>query len=89
MTTYVINYDLITPGKNYEELYKAIKSYGIWAHPLESCWLICTSSTSEEVYKKLSVYLDSNDKILIIKSGIVGMWKGLPQVITDWLKKNL
>lgn len=42
MTLYNIDYDLRNPGRNYEPLYDAIKSYGQWAHPLDSMWIIET-----------------------------------------------
>ena len=35
MTSMIIEYDLCSPGRNYDELYKAIKAYGTWAHITE------------------------------------------------------
>ena len=36
MAIYIVSYDLRAPGRNYEPLYKALKSTGTYAHPLES-----------------------------------------------------
>lgn len=89
MSTYIINYDLIAPGKNYDKLYDALKSYGTWAHVLESCWLIKSTSSATEVRDNLSKYIDSNDKLLVTKSGSVGAWKGLKETQSKWLKNNM
>lgn len=40
---YAINYDLKRPSQNYEALYEAIKSCGVWWHHLGSTWLVDTS----------------------------------------------
>lgn len=40
MTSMIIEYDLRSPGRNYDDLYRAIKSYGAWAHITESTWFI-------------------------------------------------
>lgn len=85
----MINYDLITPGKNYDKLYDALKSFGTWAHVLESCWVIKSSSTATDVRNYLAKYLDNNDKLLVTKSSNVGAWKGLKDNQNQWLKNNL
>ena len=47
MTSMIIEYDLRSPGRNYDELYKAIKSYGVWAHITESTWFIKINTFSK------------------------------------------
>ena len=45
MTSMIIEYDLRSSGRNYDELYKTIKSYSTWAHVTESTWFIKTSES--------------------------------------------
>ena len=40
MTSMIIEYDLRSPGRNYDELYKEIRSYDVWARITESTWFI-------------------------------------------------
>ena len=59
MTSMIIEYDLCSPGRNYDELYKAIKAYGTWAHITESTWFIKTNNTCVEVRDNLLAHMDS------------------------------
>jgi hypothetical protein len=82
-----INYDLKKPGQNYEELYKAIKSCGVWWHHLGSTWLVDTSLTADGVWKRLSPHVDTNDFFLVI--GVTQDYSGwLPQSAWDWLNSR-
>lgn len=89
MATYIISYDLITPGKNYDALHEAIQSYGNWWHCLGSTWCIVTTRSSSEVRDHLSRYLDQNDRLLVVKAGGEGAWIGFDQRCSNWLMTNL
>ena len=65
MSSKIISYDLCAPGRNYDELYKAIKSYGTWAHITESTWFIKTDETCVQVRNKLMTHMDKNDRIFV------------------------
>lgn len=89
MKTYLISYDLITPGRDYADLYKKIKSYPKWAHPLESVWVLKTTKSAVEIRDDLKVELDSNDKLLVLKLEGEGAWRNLTDKLSAWLKENL
>lgn len=55
----IITYDLCSPGRNYDDLYKKIKAYGTWAHICESSWFISTSDSCVQVRDNLKSVLDS------------------------------
>ena len=38
--SYLISYDLNSPGKNYAQLYAAIQKLGSWWHCLDSTWIV-------------------------------------------------
>jgi len=89
MPVYEISYDLNSKGQNYDELIKLIKSFGNWAHPLDSTWWIETyNKDSEDIYNVLDQALDSNDHIFITK--ITSDYYGyLPDKFWKWLKERL
>lgn len=65
MTSKVIEYDLRAPGRNYDDLYAAIKSYSQWAHLTESTWFIKTAESCVQVRDKLMSVMDSNDRLFV------------------------
>ena len=82
-----INYDLKKPGRNYEELYTAIKSCGVWWHYLGSTWLLDTSLTAKQVWDRLSPHIDTNDRVLVI--GVTQDYEGwLTSEAWEWLNSR-
>lgn len=67
--TYLISYDLNSPGKNYDDLYEAIKnaSTGVWCKPLSSVYIIKSDYSTGTIYNRLKSCIDENDCILIIE----------------------
>lgn len=88
MTSMIIEYDLRSPGRNYDELYKAIKSYGVWAHITESTWFIKTSESCVQVRDKLLAHMDGNDRIFVAALTGVAAWNNV-LCDSEYLKKNL
>ena len=85
---YIIMYDLRAPGRNYEQLYQAIKSYGTWGKLTESSWAIVSDQTAENIRNFLLNFIDNNDRIMVIRSGQSAAWRNI-KANNDWLKKNL
>lgn len=89
MSTYIVAYDLQTPGQDYTNLYKHLRSYGTYSHAEESVWVIVTDRSATQVRDAATVYLDKNDKLLVVLSGGVGAWHGMSASTTEWLRKYL
>lgn len=90
MNTYLISYDLISPGQKYTELGKIIRSFPNWAKVLESTWIVKSPLTCKEVRDKLLAALDSNDKLLVISASAPAAWTtSIEDEVSNWLKKNL
>jgi len=89
MAVYLVNYDLIKPDRNYDDLIEAIKSYPAWCHALESCWMIKSNQKHSDIRNYLLHYIDSNDKLLVITVTAPAAWYGLSKNISDWIKNNL
>jgi hypothetical protein len=87
MACYIVPYDL-RKQRNYDELYEAIKSYGTWAHILESTWAVETTKSAVEVRDHLLEFIDSDDGLFVIKSGKEAAWQGVI-CKNDWLKEHL
>lgn len=85
---YCISYDLITPGRNYEELYQAIKSFSVWWHQTESVWFVKSSNDAATIRDYLMKSVDKNDKLFVIQ--VVKNWggKGFAKNEYKWLRDN-
>jgi len=89
MAKQLISYDLVQPGRDYAELFEAIKAIGLWWHCLESVWIVVTDLTSAQVRDRLTPHIDTNDKLAVFK--LAGDWatQGLDKDRNDWLRKNM
>ena len=88
MNTYLISYDLRKPGRNYQGLYDAIKSYGTWGKINDSTWIIKTSDSAVDIRDYLSIQIDYNDSLFIVKTAREAAWRNV-KAKTEWLKNNL
>ena len=86
---YAINYDLRTPGQQYDKLYDAIKSCGsTWWHYLGSTWLVDTSLNASQIWARIQPHCDTNDRILVI--GVTRDYSGwLPKDAWDWINQRI
>jgi hypothetical protein len=84
--TYIIGYDLVTPGQDYKKLFEAIKSYPGYYHMLDSTWLVQSSKTASEICNHLMQYIDRNDKLFVGGWTGEGAWYGLEEEGSKWLK---
>lgn len=89
MNTYIISYDLINPGQNYESLIKKIRSYHSWARLGGSAYIIASDEDVVTVRDKLLKVLDNNDKLFVGTIKAPAAWYGLTEEVSDWLKTNL
>ena len=92
MGVLLISYDLGSPedSDDYKELISKIKSYGGYAKPEYSLWLISTDKQTDTVRDELKQYMDSNDKLLVIRVTGVG-WASynLSSNVTQWMKDHI
>ena len=89
MATYAINYDLRKPVQNYEKLYEAIKTFPDWCRVTDSFWLVVSPYTASQIHTTLAVHFDANDKLVVTAARAPGAWNGLPDNVSEWLKRNL
>lgn len=87
MPCYIISYDL-RADRDYDELYEAIKSYGTWAHILESTWGVVTNKTATEIRDHLQKHMDADDGLFVVKSAGEAAWRNV-LCEDQWLKDKL
>ena len=85
---YLISYDLCQPGRNYENLYEALRRFSKWARLTESFWAVVSTATSTEIRDYLLRYIDDNDRIIVIQSGRNAAWNHVI-ASNEWCRINL
>lgn len=85
---YIVSYDLCQPTRDYESLYSILKSFPQWGKLTESTWAVITGYTAAAIRDKIRPYIDDNDRLIVIKSGLSAAWTN---VLADnvWVKENL
>lgn len=88
-SVYCISYDLRSPGRNYDDLITAIKSFGLWWHQTESVWFIVSDKDVVSIRDFLMNYIDRNDKLFVIEVNKPWAGTGFTNKEYEWLKDNL
>lgn len=76
MALYQVSYDL-RKIRDYHALYERIRSYGSYAHVLESSWIIRTNRSSAEITNHLAEMMDEDDGLLVVELTGEAGWRGL------------
>lgn len=87
MAIFIVSYDLRAPGRNYESLYKELKSVP-YAHALESFWLIETEGPATRVVDALAAHMDKNDGLAVIEFTPPADWalQGIGKPSIEWVQ---
>lgn len=88
MKLYIVTYDLVNPGRNYELLLKKIKEYGKWARLGGSSYLIVAEASAAQIRDNLKTSLDANDKLYVGLMGNAAAWIGLGDEVGNWIHAN-
>lgn len=88
MNCYIVTYDLCQPGRDYTNLYIALKGFHQWGKITESTWAIVSDKSSIGIRDYLMRFIDSNDRLFVIKSGKEAAWNKV-LANNQWLKDNL
>ena len=84
----IITYDLRKAGRNYDELYKYLRSYNNLIAITESVWCVSTTKTCSEIRNELCAITDSNDGIFVAELTGTAAWHSIIGD-SDLLKKTL
>jgi hypothetical protein len=88
VSTYLVGFDLDSPGQDYRGISKRLQELSAWWHNLDSTWLVKTEMTSVQLRDDLSKLLDANDKLLIIDvTGRPAAWSGFSDRASAWIKQ--
>ena len=79
---YMISYDLVTPGQQYEKLHQRITQLG-GKKILKSQWILENSATADAIWKDLRPITDGNDRLLVSELASNAQWAKNGLLIPD------
>lgn len=86
---YIVSYDLVEPGQKYEQLIALIKQERAWARLGGSAYLVDSDETAVALRDKYRQAIDHNDILYVGVAKAPAAWIGLPNEVSDWIKKHL
>lgn len=88
---YMITYDLNKTGQNYDNVIKAIKdaSTGVWCTFWKSSYLIKSNLTANQISDKITPYIDSNDRLIILECKNSNYQGWLEKEQWEYINKNI
>ena len=89
MSTYVVTYDLMKQGQNYDCLIKKLNAYSTHWHAQGSVWIIESARSATQIRDDLTPCLDANDKLIVARLQGEAAWYGYSDNISRWLKDRL
>jgi hypothetical protein len=89
MPTYMVSYDLKTPGKDYSALIDALQGYGPYWHCLGSTWLIVSDQNHAQIRDYLVQHIDNNDQLIVADLGGRAAWHGFNDECSNWITNAL
>lgn len=89
MTTYIVSYDLLNQGQNYQCITQKLKGYETHWHIQGSVWIVETSDSAVQIRDYLMPCLDQNDKLLVARLEGEAAWSGYADAGSKWLKARL
>ncbi len=88
MNTYLISFDLVAPGRNYQPVYDYLATFTDSMKPLQTVYLVQTTKSAKQIRDDLMGKVDGNDKVLVIQvSTTVWATYNLPKT-SKWLENH-
>ena len=90
MSTYIVSYDPIGPGKKHDALVARLQSYPSSVQALTATWFVKSDDTAFKVAAALEEILDDDDGVIVNKVHREAAWAAsLSKEIDAWLTENL
>lgn len=84
MSAYIVCYDLMKQGQNYDCIIKKLEAYPSHWHMQQSVWIVVGEETAVQIRDDLKSCLDTNDKLFVGKLS-AGAWTTYGTDADKWL----
>lgn len=89
MNAYIVCFEISQLEKKNAFL-EGLKTYGFYCPICETAWAVKTEKSAASIRDHLTLYLGTNDRLFVIRSGTEAAWRNsYGTKHDDWLKGNL
>lgn len=89
MSAYIVSYDLIKQGQNYDCITDKLETYPNHWHMQQSVWIVVTDQTHSQIRDNLKSCLDQNDKLFVGKLSAAAWHPPFGEKGDKWLIENI
>lgn len=85
----LVTYDLLAADEcdGYKGLFEELKQSPSWSHYINATWLVVTTESPSELWKRIKPHLHEDDNVLIIE--VAPNYQGwLPKRTWEWMNKR-
>ncbi len=86
---YIVCFDLVAPGRKYDELVTLVKQDQRWARLGRYAYLVDSELSAVELRDRYKTALDGNDKLYVGQITLPAAWAGMSDNVGNWIKKKL
>lgn len=86
MARFMVSYDLSKPGRNYEDLFRVLRSFD-HVKPLESVWFVSSHLSAADIRDKVRAVMDKNDH-LMVSTITYSAWSNLSPEVDKWMAEH-
>lgn len=86
--SFLITYEISDPVTK-QKVIDAIKLLGRWWNYIENVWIVRSDSSARTIKTYLNVFLNDNEKIIILGLDGEADWLGLDKNAASWLTNYL
>ncbi|EOX4102479.1 CRISPR-associated protein Cas2 [Vibrio alginolyticus] len=84
-----ISYDLNSPGQNYDNVIKEIKTLGSWAKVQKSFWYVNSTLTASQAVNRVWAQMDQNDTLIVVDAtNGDAAWQNLSNEVANHIKSE-
>lgn len=74
--------------RGFDPLHAALREAGSFVEPMDSVWIVSTTLTARQLYKKVVPFLDGGDRVMVVECGNDTEWRGMPFDVSLWLDRE-
>jgi hypothetical protein len=88
MKIFIITFELVNPGHNYEKVVQKIKVNSLWARLTSFSYLVVLNATPTQIRDNILSSMQPGDRLFVSACPVPAAWNGLPNDVAKWIQEH-